>query len=68
MAEIFNNFFAKQSFRINTVIFLQFFQRKHKLLSTIHITSNDILKIIKNFDTNKAHVHDMVKYLDDENL
>ena len=43
-----------------TVIFLQFFQRKHKLLSTIHVTSDDILKIIKNLDPNKTHGHDMI--------
>ena len=42
------------------MIFLQFFQIKHKLLSTIHFASDNILKIIKNFDRNKAHDQDMI--------
>ena len=42
------------------MIFLQLFQRKDKLLSTIHFTSDDIPKIIKNLDLNKAHGHDMI--------
>ena len=41
-------------------VLLQFFQRKHiNQLSTIRFTSDDILKVIKNFDPNKAHDHDM---------
>ena len=32
----------------------------HKLLSTIHLTSDEILKVIKNLDPNKAHGHDMI--------
>ena len=32
----------------------------YKSLSTIHFTSVDILKTIKNLDSNKAHGHDMV--------
>ena len=48
------------------MIFLQFFQRKHILLSTIHFTSDDILKTIKNPDPNKTHGRD--KYSDDKYL
>ena len=33
-------------------------KKTHKLLPTIHFTSDDIL-IIKNLDPNKAHGHDM---------
>ena len=35
-------------------------KKTHKLLSTIYFTSDDILKIIKNLDPNKAPGHDMV--------
>ena len=35
-------------------------KKTHKLLSTIHFTSDDILKIIKNLNPNKAHGHDMI--------
>ena len=35
-------------------------KKTHESLSTICFTSNDILKIIKNFVTNKAHGHDMI--------
>ena len=60
-SEMFNNFFAKQRSLINTNNDLpsDFSQKTHKLLSTIHFTSDDILKIIKNPDPNKTHVHDM---------
>ena len=61
-AEIFNNFFAKQCSLININRDLPSFLSKktHKLLSTIHLTSDDILKIVKNLDPNKAHGHDMI--------
>ena len=49
------------------MIFLQFFQRKHILPSTIHFTSDDILmRITKNPDPNKTHGHD--KYVDNKYL
>ena len=55
-------FFGKQCSVINTNIDLPSFlsNKTHKLLSTIHFTSDDILKIIKNLDPNKAHGHDMI--------
>ena len=61
-AEIFNNFFVKQCSLINTDSDLPPFLSKkiHKSLSTIHFTSDDILKITKNLDLNKAHGHDMI--------
>ena len=36
-------------------------KKTHKLLSTIHFISDDILKITKNLDPNKAHGHDMTR-------
>ena len=61
-AEIFNSFFIKQCSLINTNSDLPsvLSKKTHKLLSKIHITSDDILKKIKNLDPNKAHGHDMV--------
>ena len=47
----------------HTVIFLHFFQRKHKLLSTILITSDGILKIIKKLGANIWYAHDMISIL-----
>ena len=60
-AEIFNNFFAKQCYLINTNSDLPsvLSKKTHKLLPTIHFTSDDILKIIKNFDPNKVHDNDI---------
>ena len=50
----------------NLTIFLQnsdlpsvLSKKTHKLLSKIDFTSDDILKIMKNLDPNKAHGHDM---------
>ena len=61
MVEIFN-FFAKQCSLVNTNKDLPsvLSKKTHKSLSTIHFTSDDILKIIKNLDPNKAHGHDMI--------
>ena len=55
-------FFAKQLFLINTNSGLpsQFSKKTHKLLSTFHFTSDDILKIIKNPEKNKTHDHDLI--------
>ena len=61
-AEIFNNFFAKQLFLANKNSDLpsQFSKKAHKLLSAIHSTSDDILRIIKNPDKNKTHDHNLI--------
>ena len=57
-----NDFFAKQCSLMNTNSYLPsiFSKKTHKLLSTFHFTSYDILKIIKNLEPNKAHGHDMI--------
>ena len=51
---------AKQCSLINTKSDLPsaLSKKTHKLLSTIHVTSDGILKIIKNL--NKPHGHDMI--------
>ena len=36
------------------------FKKTHKLLLTIHFTCDDILKIIKNVDQNKAHDYGVI--------
>ena len=61
-AEIFNNLFAKQCSLISTNSDLTsvLSKRTYKSLSKIHFTSDDILKLIKNLDPNKAHGHDMI--------
>ena len=63
--EIFNNFFAKQCSLVNTNSDLPsvLSKKTHKLLSTIHFTSDDILKRMKNLDLNKVHGHDMISIL-----
>ena len=60
--EIFNNFFTKQCSLINTNSDLPsvLLTETDKLLSTIHFTSDETLKIIKNLYPNKAHGHDMI--------
>ena len=61
-AEIFNTFFAKQCSLINTssVLPTTLIMKTRGSLSTIRFTSDDILKIIRNLDPNKAHGHDMI--------
>ena len=61
-AEIFNNFFAKQCSLIDTnSAFSSVLSKKtYKLLSAIHFTSDDILKIITKIDPNKARGYGMV--------
>ena len=44
----------------STIIIPPLYLLTHKSLSTIHFTSDNILKIIKNLDPNKAHRHDMI--------
>ena len=46
---------------VMTVNFRWLSQKKtHGSLSTIHFPTDDILKIIRNLDSNKAHEHDMI--------
>ena len=61
-AVVFNKFFAKQCSLTNkSNDFPSVLSNKtHKLLSAIHFTSDDILKMIKSLDPNKAHSHDMI--------
>ena len=60
--EVFNKSFAKQCSLTNkNNEFSSVLSNKtHKLLLTIHFTSDDILKMIKNLDPNKEHSHDMI--------
>ena len=61
--EIFNNFFAnKQCTLVNNIRKLSTnpFKRTNNCLSTISFTTDDIPKIIKNLDLNKAHGQDMI--------
>ena len=60
--EIFNHFFIKQCSLVNTNSDLPsvLSNKIHKLLSIIHFTSDDIMKIVKNLDLSKAHDHDMI--------
>ena len=61
-ANIFNNFFANQcSIVSNSSELLVTLTRKtHESLSIIDFSTDDILKIIRNLDPNKAHGHDMI--------
>ena len=61
-AKIFNTFFAKQCSLINTssVLPTTLTMKPREPQSTIRFTSDDILKIIRNRDPNKAHGHDMI--------
>ena len=61
-AEIFNNFFAKQCTVVpNSSILPSVFIRKtNKSLSTLTFCSDEIKKVIRNLDSNKAHGHDML--------
>ena len=57
-AEIFDNFFAKQC---NTSqLPTDFRKRTNNCFSAIPFTEDDIAKIIKFLDPNKAHGHDMI--------
>ena len=61
-AQIFNNFFAKQCTLVENTSKLptDSFKRTKNLLSTISFTKDDIAKIIKNLNPNKAHGFDMI--------
>ena len=61
-AQIFNDFFAKQCTLVENTSKLptDSFKRTNNLLSAISFTKDDIAKIIKNFNPNKAHGFDMI--------
>ena len=60
--QIFNDFFAKQCTLVENSSKLptNSFKRTNNLLSTISFTKDDIAKIIKNLNPNKAHGFDMI--------
>ena len=61
-AEIINSFFAEKCSLINNSSKLPstFLKRTDKFISSISFSSNDIARIIRDLDPNKAHVHDMI--------
>ena len=61
-AQIFNNFFAKHCTLVdnNSKRLTDSLKRASNLLSTVLFTKDDIAKIIKNFNPNKAHGFDMI--------
>ena len=61
-AQIFNDFFAKQCTLVENSSKLptDSFKRTNNLLSTISFAKDDIAKIIKNLNPNKAHGFDMI--------
>ena len=61
-AQIFNDFFAKQCTLVENSSKLptNSFKRTNNLLSTISFAKDDIAKIIKNLNPNKAHGFDMI--------
>ena len=61
-AQIFNNFFAKQCTLVENTRKLptDSLKRTKIFLSTISFTKDDIAKIIKNLNSNKAHGFDMI--------
>ena len=61
-ANIFNNFFANQCSIVsnNSELPVTLTRKTHESLSTIDFSTDDILKIIRNLDPNKAHGHDMI--------
>ena len=56
-AELFNSFFAKQCTVVDTASSLssELLLRTDKFLSNINYSSDEILKIIQNLDSQKAH-------------
>ena len=61
-AEIFNSFSSKQCTIVKNASQLptDSLKRTNNCLSTIPFAKDDIAKIIKNLDANKAHGHDMI--------
>ena len=61
-ANIFNNFFANQCSVVsnNSELPVILTRETHESLSTINFSTDDILKIIRSLDPNKAHGYDMI--------
>ena len=61
-AQIFNDFFTKQYTLVENISKLptNSFKRTNNLLSTLSFTKDDIAKIIKNLNLNKAYGFDMM--------
>ena len=61
-AELFNSYFAKQCTVINngSSLLSELLLKTDNFLSNITFSSDEILKIIKNLDSEKAHGHDRV--------
>ena len=61
-AEIFNSFFAEQCSLMNnsSKLLSIFLKRTDKFISSISFSSNNIARIIRELDSNKAHDHDMI--------
>ena len=61
-AEIFNSFFAEQYSLMNNSSKLPstLLKRTDKFISSVSFSSNDIARIIRDLDPNKAHGHDMI--------
>ena len=62
IANIFNNFFANHCSILNnnSELSVTLTRKTHESLSTVDFSTDDILKIIRNLDPNKAHVHDTI--------
>ena len=60
--ELFNSFFAKQCTVINngSSLLSELLLKTDKFLSNITFSSDDILKIIQNLDSQKAHGHNRI--------
>ena len=60
--ELFNDFFTRQCSLVNNNSKLPSILTKKtcQSLSTVEFSTNDILKIIRNLNPNKAHGHDMI--------
>ena len=60
---MFNNFFADQCsiLRNKSELPATHSKKTSQSLTTIDFSNNDILKIIRNLDPNKAHGHDMIR-------
>ena len=61
-AKILTSFFAEQCSLINNSNKLPstFLKRIEKVISSVSFSNNDIAKIIRDFDPNKAHGYDMI--------
>ena len=59
---MFNNFFADQcsTLRNKSELPATLSKKTSESLTTTDFSNNDILKIIRNLDPNKAHGHDMI--------